>query len=177
MDLGSWNLLMQPHARWTTPLSPPNNIWSNRERAGYQHLITQILRQLATANASSLVVHFLWIPSHVGLLANNTADRLAKAACHLDPPDADAHCICPVFQEDESLKSRCASITSRFEAIGSHLDSIETRFDSLVSSFDILTTRFATKDTILQSFVEAQQVVFTSITTLTEKFDTLTTRL
>lgn len=34
-------------------------------------------------------MHFLWIPSHEGLLANNTANRLAKAACHLDPPDAD----------------------------------------------------------------------------------------
>ncbi|XP_064086111.1 uncharacterized protein LOC135201165 [Macrobrachium nipponense] len=58
-------------------------------KPAYQHLVTQIHRQLDMANMSSLVVHFLWIPSHVGLLAN-TVDHLAKAACQLDPPDADA---------------------------------------------------------------------------------------
>lgn len=56
----------------------------------YQHLVTQILRQLATAHESSLVIHFLWIPSHIGLRSNDTADHLAKAACDLDPPAADA---------------------------------------------------------------------------------------
>ncbi|XP_066974195.1 uncharacterized protein [Macrobrachium rosenbergii] len=59
-------------------------------KPAYHGLVTQILRKLDTANMSSLVVHFLWIPSHVGLLANSTVDRLAKAACQLDPPDADA---------------------------------------------------------------------------------------
>ncbi|XP_064110239.1 uncharacterized protein LOC135218024 [Macrobrachium nipponense] len=59
-------------------------------KLAYQPLVTQIHRQLGMANMSSLVVHFLWIPSHVGLLANNTVDHLAKAACQLDPPDADA---------------------------------------------------------------------------------------
>ena len=59
-------------------------------KPAYQHLVTQILRQLATAHARSLVIHFLWIPSHIGLRANDTADRLARAACDLDPPAADA---------------------------------------------------------------------------------------
>ncbi|KAK3895619.1 hypothetical protein Pcinc_000542 [Petrolisthes cinctipes] len=83
-------------------------------KAAYQHLITQILRQLATANASSLVVHFLWIPSHAGLLANNTADHLTKAACPLDPLDADAPtasvlcCKKMVLQAARSPTRRCS---------------------------------------------------------------------
>ena len=44
----------------------------------------------ATAHVSSLVVHFLWIPSHIGLLANDTADRLARTSCDLDLPTAAA---------------------------------------------------------------------------------------
>ncbi|XP_064120882.1 uncharacterized protein LOC135225541 [Macrobrachium nipponense] len=59
-------------------------------KPAYQPLVTQIHRQLDMANMSSLVVRFLWIPSHVGLLANNTVGHIAKAACQLDPPDADA---------------------------------------------------------------------------------------
>lgn len=59
-------------------------------RPAYPHLVTRILSQLVTAHASSLVVHFLWIPSHIGLRANDTADRLTRAACSLDPPAADA---------------------------------------------------------------------------------------
>ena len=59
-------------------------------KPAHQHLVTRILRQLAAAQASSLVVHFLWIPSHIGLQANDTVDRLARAACDLDSPTADA---------------------------------------------------------------------------------------
>ena len=56
----------------------------------HQHVVTRILRQLATASVNSQVVHFIWIPSHIGIQANDTADSLARAACHLDPPEADA---------------------------------------------------------------------------------------
>ncbi|XP_068247601.1 uncharacterized protein [Palaemon carinicauda] len=75
------------------------------------------------------------------------------------------------------LKSRCDSLTSRFEAIESRLEIMDTRIDSLITSFDNLTSKFATNDNTLQSLVEAQQVVITSVTTLTEKLDSLATHL
>ncbi|XP_068229194.1 uncharacterized protein [Palaemon carinicauda] len=74
------------------------------------------------------------------------------------------------------LKSRCDSLTSSFEAIESRLESMHTHMDSLVASFDHLTSKFATNDTTLQFLAEAQQVVITSVTTLTEKLDSLVTR-
>lgn len=52
-------------------------------RPAHQHLVKQILRQLATAHKNSLVVYF-----HIGLIANNTTDLLAKTAYVLTPPAA-----------------------------------------------------------------------------------------
>ncbi len=50
------------------------------------HLVVQqILSHLSLMNARKLRVKFLWIPSHVGLCHNATADRLAKEACRLPP--------------------------------------------------------------------------------------------
>ncbi|XP_076043611.1 uncharacterized protein LOC143026727 [Oratosquilla oratoria] len=47
----------------------------------HQQVVTQIMRQLATTHENSQRVHFLWIPSHIELLGNDTADRLARTAC------------------------------------------------------------------------------------------------
>ncbi|XP_076036221.1 uncharacterized protein LOC143022108 isoform X1 [Oratosquilla oratoria] len=54
----------------------------------HQQVVTQIMRQLATTHENSQRVHFLWIPSHIELLGNDTADRLARTACSMDPPAA-----------------------------------------------------------------------------------------
>ena len=56
----------------------------------HQQVVTLILRQLTTALVNSQVVHFLWIPSHIGLRANDTADRIARTACNMEPPAANA---------------------------------------------------------------------------------------
>ncbi|XP_045119171.1 uncharacterized protein LOC123509096 [Portunus trituberculatus] len=55
-------------------------------RPAYDHVVRDILCRLATARDSALVVSFLWVPSHVGLTANDTVDGLAKAACGLPLP-------------------------------------------------------------------------------------------
>jgi len=53
----------------------------------HRDVVHQILHQLVSANDNSLTVRFLWIPSHVGLAANDTVDLLAKNACGLPLPD------------------------------------------------------------------------------------------
>ncbi|XP_076069782.1 uncharacterized protein LOC143041660 [Oratosquilla oratoria] len=47
----------------------------------HQQVVTQIMPQLATTHENSQMAHFLWIPSHIELLDNDTADRLARTAC------------------------------------------------------------------------------------------------
>ena len=54
-----------------------------------QHLIQQITAQIIEAQEKSLLIHFLWIPSHIGLAANDTVDTLAKNACTF--PLLDSH--------------------------------------------------------------------------------------
>lgn len=49
--------------------------------------VQHILQQLVTARDSSLNVRFAWIPSHVGIAANDHVDLLAKDACRLPLPD------------------------------------------------------------------------------------------
>ncbi len=51
----------------------------------HPQVVRQILSFLYLMNARKLHVKFLWVPSHVGLLHNTTADSLAMKACHLPP--------------------------------------------------------------------------------------------
>ncbi|KAK7073878.1 hypothetical protein SK128_008860, partial [Halocaridina rubra] len=53
-----------------------------------RNLVNRILRQLATAFEHSFVVHFLWIPSHIGILAKDMISLLTKIACGLPLPAA-----------------------------------------------------------------------------------------
>jgi len=53
----------------------------------HRSLIHQILHQLVAAQEHSLCLRFLWIPSHVGIDANDRVDLLAKSACELPLPD------------------------------------------------------------------------------------------
>jgi len=76
----------------------------------------------------------------------------------------------------DSLKSQCASLASRLNAIEARFDAIESRFDSLATSLADLSTNLATNDITLKSLIEAQQVVITSVTSFTEKLDSLATR-
>ncbi|KAG0720142.1 Gag-Pol polyprotein [Chionoecetes opilio] len=50
-------------------------------------LVHQILLQLVAARDNSLTIRFLWIPSHVGIAANDKVDLLAKTVCSLPLPD------------------------------------------------------------------------------------------
>ncbi len=53
----------------------------------HRSLVHQILHQLVAAQDHSLCISFLWIPSHVGVAANDRVDLLAKNACKLPLPD------------------------------------------------------------------------------------------
>ncbi|XP_037789267.1 uncharacterized protein LOC119584664 [Penaeus monodon] len=55
-----------------------------------RNLVNHILHHLVTAIRHALEIQFLWIPSHVGVAANDVVDHLAKAACRLALPAADA---------------------------------------------------------------------------------------
>ncbi|KAK3851045.1 hypothetical protein Pcinc_042270 [Petrolisthes cinctipes] len=60
-------------------LSSPRSVCSR--------VVRDILCQLAHAHDVSLVMSFVWMPSHIGLAGNDMADGLAKAACVLDVGD------------------------------------------------------------------------------------------
>ena len=82
----------------------------------HQHVVSRILYQLAEADVQSLVIHFLWIPSHVGLQGNDTADRLARAACGLDLPDgAGTSASLPLYRRMVH-RAACASTQVRRDA-------------------------------------------------------------
>ena len=51
-------------------------------------VVKRIVSFLTLMRNRNLCVKFVWIPSHVGLRHNETADRLAKEACH-QPPRGD----------------------------------------------------------------------------------------
>ncbi|KAK4322481.1 hypothetical protein Pmani_006821 [Petrolisthes manimaculis] len=53
-------------------------------------IVSRILCQLATAFEHSVIVHFVWIPSHIGFSASDTVDTLAKTASRLPLPAAQA---------------------------------------------------------------------------------------
>ncbi len=48
-------------------------------------VVHRILSFLSLMNARKICVKFVWVPSHMGLCHNATADRLAKEACRLPP--------------------------------------------------------------------------------------------
>ncbi|KAG0721565.1 Gag-Pol polyprotein [Chionoecetes opilio] len=50
-------------------------------------LVHQIVLQLVAARDNYLTILFLWIPSHVGIAANDKVDLLTKIACGLPLPD------------------------------------------------------------------------------------------
>ena len=45
-----------------------------------------MLFQLASARDGALVVSFLWVPCHVGLIGNDTVDSIAKDVCGQNLP-------------------------------------------------------------------------------------------
>ncbi|XP_042882320.1 uncharacterized protein LOC122259540 [Penaeus japonicus] len=51
---------------------------SSPQPASHRSIIHQILQQLVTAQEHYLRIIFLWIPSHVGIAANDRVDLLAK---------------------------------------------------------------------------------------------------
>ncbi|XP_068210351.1 uncharacterized protein [Palaemon carinicauda] len=58
---------------------------SSRPSCG--RVVRDILCQLAAAYNASLVMSFMWMPSHIGLAGNDMVDSLAEAACTLDLED------------------------------------------------------------------------------------------
>ena len=58
-------------------------------RPSCDRVVQDILHHLAFAHDASLVVSFVWTPSHIGLTGNDMVDRLAKAACALNTDDDD----------------------------------------------------------------------------------------
>ncbi|XP_066948657.1 uncharacterized protein [Macrobrachium rosenbergii] len=58
---------------------------SSRPSCG--RVVRDILCQLAAAYNASLVLSFMWMPSHIGLAGNDMVDSLAKAACTLELDD------------------------------------------------------------------------------------------
>ncbi|KAK4319097.1 hypothetical protein Pmani_009930 [Petrolisthes manimaculis] len=53
-------------------------------------VVWDILCQLAAAHNASLVLSFVWMPSHIGFAGNDTVDSLAKAACMMGFEGGDA---------------------------------------------------------------------------------------
>ena len=62
-------------------------------------VVQDIFYQLAAAHDVSLAVSFVWTPSHIGLVGNDTADRLARDACALVADDVDAVASLPCIRK------------------------------------------------------------------------------
>ncbi|XP_068213220.1 uncharacterized protein [Palaemon carinicauda] len=58
---------------------------SSRPSCG--RVVRDTLCQLAATYNASLVLFFMWMPSHIGLAGNDRVDSLAKASCTLDLDD------------------------------------------------------------------------------------------
>jgi len=75
-----------------------------------------------------------------------------------------------------TLDSQCASLAARLNTTEARFDAVESRCDILAASLADLSTKLATYDITLKSLIEAQQVIITSVTSLTDKLDSLATR-
>ncbi|ROT79248.1 hypothetical protein C7M84_002030 [Penaeus vannamei] len=143
-------------AKWKCPRChlPGVNVWHGCAR-----------RSIIHRNPASAASH---IPTHVSL-----------------PPPAPS---CPTVSNPgptqvsslqkavDSLNSQCASLAARLNTTEARFDAIESRFGILAASLADLSTKLATNDTTLKSLIEAQQVIITSVTSLTDKLDSLATR-
>ncbi|KAK7056167.1 hypothetical protein SK128_017977 [Halocaridina rubra] len=90
------------------------------------------------------------------------------------PPVVPAFMLVSVLRDAvDSLKSQCASLASSFDAIEAHFHAIEAHFNTLTASFDDLSTKLPTNYNTLKSIVEAQQVDIKSVSTITEKLNSL----
>ena len=50
-------------------------------------IVTEIRLNVLRANRSNFVIHFIWLPSHIGIARHDLADKLALEACtkpHVD---------------------------------------------------------------------------------------------
>lgn len=66
--------------------SQPALLAISSPRPTHRSQVQQILHHLVSAHDNSLNLQFVWIPSHVGIAANNKVDLLAKDACRLPLP-------------------------------------------------------------------------------------------
>lgn len=76
----------------------------------------------------------------------------------------------------DSLNSQCASLAARLNTTEARFDAVESRFGILAAPLANISTKLATNDTTLKSLLEAQQVIIASVTSLTDKLDSLATR-
>ena len=51
----------------------------NKEKALHKNLVNKIQKQLTHCRNNGQKIMFMWVPSHVCITGNETADRLAKA--------------------------------------------------------------------------------------------------
>jgi len=82
----------------------------------------------------------------------------------------------PLQKAVDSLDSQCASLAARLNTTEARFDAVESRFGILAAPLANISTKLATNDTTLKSLLEAQQVIIASVTSLTDKLDSLATR-
>ncbi|KAK7081506.1 hypothetical protein SK128_020362 [Halocaridina rubra] len=87
--LDAISLLLRTRSNCLVILDLQSALCALSPQARNPNLVSRILRQLATAFKYSLAVHFLWILSHISILANDTVNLLAKTACGLPLPVVD----------------------------------------------------------------------------------------
>ncbi|ROT73351.1 hypothetical protein C7M84_008216 [Penaeus vannamei] len=142
-------------AKWKCPRChlPGVNVWYGCTR-----------RSIIHRNPASAASH---IPTHVSL------PPPAPSCSTVSNPGPTQ--VFSLQKAVDSLNSQCASLAARLNTIEARFDAIESRFDILAASLADLSTKLATKDTTLKSLIEAQQVIITSVTSLTDKLDSLAT--
>jgi len=83
---------------------------------------------------------------------------------------------CLHLKKQLTLNSQCASLAARLNTTEARFDAVESRFGILAAPLANISTKLATNDTTLKSLLEAQQVIIASVTSLTDKLDSLATR-